>query len=227
MVRHSQQRFSDHLRRLAEPIWEAQVRHPFVQGIGRGDLAKTKFQHWVRQDYLFLIDYARLLSLSSARAADLETATRMAELAQATLRTEMSLHRAYARAVGVSAAALERGTKAPTCRAYTDFLLRTASLGTYGELVAALLPCMWGFSEVGRRLKTQGLPPPGPYREWVAMYSSEEFARQAAWCREVVDAAAKGAPHAELRRMEQSFLTSSRYELAFWEMAWKLERWVA
>jgi thiaminase/transcriptional activator TenA len=218
-------RFTGRLRRLAAPVWEAQHRHPFVLGIGRGDLAPARFRHWVRQDYLFLIDYARLLSLASARAPDVDTAARMAELAHATLHTEMSLHRSYAKTVGVSEAALEREVKAPACQAYTDFLLRTAALGTYGELVAALLPCMWGFSEVGQRLKSRGLPPPGPHHEWVEQYASEEFAQQAAWCRDVVDGAARGAPRAELRRMEQSFLTSSRYELAFWDMAWKRERW--
>ncbi len=218
-------RFTDRLRPLAAPIWEAQHAHPFVLGISRGDLAPARFRHWVRQDYLFLIDYARLLSLASVRAPDVDTAARMAELAHATLHTEMSLHRAYAKTVRVSAAALEREAKAPVCHAYTDFLLRTASLGTYGELVAALLPCMWGFSEVGQRLKARGLPPPGPHREWVEQYAAPEFARQAAWCRDVVDAAARGAPRAELRRMERAFLTSSRYELAFWDMAWKRETW--
>jgi hypothetical protein len=27
------------------------------------------------------------------------------------------------------------------------------------------------------------------------------------------------------RRMEAALLTSSRYELAFWEIAWRRERW--
>ena len=45
-------------------------------------------------------------------------------------------------------------TRAPSRRdsGYTDFLLRTAALGDSGELVAALLPCMWGYSELGQGL---------------------------------------------------------------------------
>ncbi|GAG24975.1 unnamed protein product, partial [marine sediment metagenome] len=53
-------RFSDRLYRLARPVWEAQHNHPFVGGIGDGTLDIEKFKFWVRQDYLFLIDYARL-----------------------------------------------------------------------------------------------------------------------------------------------------------------------
>jgi thiaminase/transcriptional activator TenA len=218
-------RFTARLRTLAAPVWQAQHEHPFVRGIGDGTLAPVKFKFWVKQDYLYLIDYARLFSLGAARAPGLADMTRLAQLAHETLHTEMALHRAYAKSMGITAAALKRETKAPTCQAYTDFLLRTAAIGSYGELVAALLPCMWGFSEVGQRLAARGMPPSGPYREWVEMYASKDFAQLAAWCCDVVDAAAKGAPPTELRRMEQSFLTSSRYELQFWEMGWTQERW--
>ena len=39
--------------------------------------------------------------------------------------------------------------------------------------------------------------------------------------------AAAGLPEETLRRMEDAFLTSSRYELLFWEMAWRQEGWPA
>ena len=45
------------------------------------------------------------------------------------------------------------------------------------------------------------------------------------WCRGLVDSVAKGQPADVLRQMEEAFLTSSRYELAFWEMAWTREKW--
>ena len=57
------------------------------------------------------------------------------------------------------------------------------------------------------------------------MYASAEFAELADWCRGLVDSVAKGQPADVLRQMEEAFLTSSRYELAFWEMAWKQEEW--
>jgi thiaminase len=60
-------RFSERLYRLAQPVWEAQHSHPFVRGIGDGTLEVEKLKFWVRQDYLFLIDYARLLALAVAR----------------------------------------------------------------------------------------------------------------------------------------------------------------
>lgn len=123
-------RFTDELRQAAEPIWAAQHEHPFVRGIGEGTLDPDKFRHYVRQDYLFLIDYARLLALGCARAPRLEDAARFAELAQAVLGSELKLHRSYAAEWGISPAALEAERPTATTRAYCDFLVRTATLGS-------------------------------------------------------------------------------------------------
>jgi thiaminase/transcriptional activator TenA len=179
----------------------------------------------VCQDYLFLIDYARLLALAVARAPDLDSMRRFADLVHDTLNVEMDLHRSYAAEFGISITELEAEEKAPTTRGYTDFLLRVAALDEFSELIAALLPCMWGFSHIGQRLAQGSRPTDERYAKWIEMYSSREFAELAKWCRGLVDRAASGLPEDRLRRMEDAFITSSRYELLFWEMAWRQERW--
>ena len=65
-------RLSDELRQLADPIWQAQHDHPFVRGIGDGTLDENRFSFWLRQDYLFLIEYSRVLAICAARVRDLE-----------------------------------------------------------------------------------------------------------------------------------------------------------
>ncbi|HWF36462.1 MAG TPA: thiaminase II [Solirubrobacteraceae bacterium] len=214
-------RYSDELRSLAAGIWEAQHVHPFVQGIADGSLEVERFRHFVRQDYVYLIEYARLLSLACARAPRLEWMRRFAELAQSTLGTEMDMHRAFAAGWDITGEELEYERATPTTRAYTEFLLRTATLGDFSELVAALLPCMWGYAEVGQALapRTEG----NPYAAWIEAYASPAFAAQASWCRSVADELASGLDDAGRARMLEAFLQSSRHELAFWDMAWQLE----
>lgn len=219
--------FSAHLREIADPIWEAQHEHPFVRGIGDGTLDVEKFGHWLRQDYLYLIDYARLFAAGVLKAPDLPTMNTMAEMVHAILHMEMDLHRSYVAEFGITTENLERETKAPTCQGYTDFLLRTATTGDFAELLAALLPCIWGYAEVGARLEQRGMPDDERYARWIGMYASEEFAQLGEWCRDLVDRVASGMPDDARRRMEEAFVTSSRYELAFWEMAWSGERWLA
>ena len=102
-----------------------------------------------------------------------------------------------------------------------NFLLRTATLCDFAELVAALLPCVWGYSELGQRLAQQPRPTEERYARRIAMYSSEQFAELARWCRELCDEAAADTGNSTRTRMREAFIASSRYELDFWESAWR------
>ncbi|MCC7105122.1 MAG: thiaminase II [Chloroflexi bacterium] len=215
------ERFTSRLRAAAEPIWAAQHAHPFVAGIADGTLDLDRFRFWVRQDYRFLTEYARVFALGAARAPDLATMTAFAELLRATLVDEMALHRAYASAFDIQPSELEHEPLAAENAAYADFLLRTAALADFAELLAALLPCMWAYSEIGLRLAERPRPSEERLARWIDMYADSRFAALARWCRDLLDGAAEGAGSAELVRLEAAFLTSSRHELAFWNMAWR------
>ena len=214
-------RFSDELRNAADDIWDAQNEHPFVRGIGDGTLDPERFRFYVRQDYLFLVDYARVLALGCARAPRLEAMQRLAELAHSTLSSELELHRSYASEWGITEADMAAELPPPATRAYTDFLIRTATLGDFSELVAALLPCMWGYSDLGRRLAARGRPDRPLYARWIDMYADDEFARLADWCRGLCDEAAEDRGPSGREQMRNAFLASSRHELSFWDSAWK------
>jgi thiaminase/transcriptional activator TenA len=218
------ERFSDHLRGLADSIWRAQLEHPFVQAISDGSLDRARFRHWIKQDYRFLIDYCRLFGLAAARSPDLETLVQFADLLQATARTEMELHRGLAADFGISAAELEGTAAASRTQAYTDFLLRTAATEDFAQLVAALLPCMWSFSEIGLALARRERPADLHLAAWIDTYASSEFTALSDWFRNLVDRLGEEASEHGRAAMERAFLASSRHELAFWDMAWALEQ---
>ncbi|MEK6631843.1 MAG: thiaminase II, partial [Nitrospirota bacterium] len=46
--------FTNHLRQLAQPIWDAQLTHPFVVALGNGTLPERKFKYYILQDARFL-----------------------------------------------------------------------------------------------------------------------------------------------------------------------------
>jgi thiaminase/transcriptional activator TenA len=213
--------FAGELRDAAADVWEAQHAHPFVRGIGDGTLPEPAFRFYIRQDYVFLIDYARLLALAAARAPRLEWMRRFGALAGSVLESEMELHRSLAARWGVSTAELEGERPAPATAAYCDFLLRTAALGDFGELAAAVAPCMWAYAEIGERLAAAGPPQHAGYAEWIATYADPEFAALAGWARALVDGAAAETGDAGRAQMTRAFLTSSEHELRFWEAAWR------
>jgi thiaminase/transcriptional activator TenA len=217
--------FTEDLFAAARPIWEAQLEHPFVQGIAAGDLDDHVFRRWVVQDYLYLEEFARVFAWAAAKADRLASMAWYAEALDLTLNTEMELHRAYAARFGISAEELEAGEMWPTTRAYTDFLVRTAADGDLAGLVAALLPCAWGYAWIGRRLAEADRPADRRYADWIEQYASAEFQQAAEWLREEMDRLAADTPPQRRERLRELFLLSSRYEWMFWEMCWHGEAW--
>jgi thiaminase/transcriptional activator TenA len=217
---------SQRLRAEHDELWEACFAHPFVQGIGRGDLTDERFRTFLVQDYLFLIDYARVLAYASAKAPDLDSQTWFARLLDATLSTEMDLHRKTCAEWGIAAGDLEGAEPLPTTVAYTSFLVRTAAAGDIGELACALLPCQWGYADIGVRLKQRGLPEHPRYAAWIDVYADPVYVELTGWLRAFVDRLGRAADEATYGRWRRIFATTLRYELAFWEMAWAGEGWM-
>lgn len=216
--------FTDDLRAVVEPLWDVTMDHPMVEGIGDGTLDEERFRHWVRQDYVFLIEYSRVFALGAAHAPDIERMGRFATLLDETINTEMDLHRSYATEFDITESELETTEPLPTTQAYTDFLVR-AGHGGFGETVAALLPCMWGFNVTGHRLAEQGKPDHEQYAQWIETYAGEEFTDLTEWCKELMDDVASNANPDALETYRDLFLTSARYEYMFWDAAWEQEEW--
>ena len=207
-------------------LWNRLFHHPFVVGMGNGELPLEKFQFYVKQDYYFLVQYNRMLALATAKAPGLENIGRFASLLNETLNVEMELHRSFSRKFDVSAEELEGTRPAPITLAYTDYLLRVAYEGTLTDVIANLLPCQWGYAETGLHLARNGdASDANPYAEWIQMYSAEEFTSFVYWLREFLDALTEEAGGREMARLEEHFLTATRYEFLFWEMSYNLEDW--
>jgi thiaminase (transcriptional activator TenA) len=216
---------SDALYEAARPIWEAQLAHPFVRGIGDGTLAEERFKRWIRQDYRYLLEFSRVFAWAAAKADRVEEISWYASALHLTLNTEMDLHRRYAERFGIGRDELEREPMWPTTRAYTDFLVRTAADGDMLDLLAALLPCAWGYVHIGKRLAAEPRPSDARYAEWIDQYASPEFEQAAEWLRRELDRRGDRIGATKQRRLTELFVVSSRYEWRFWEMCWRGEQW--
>ena len=218
--------FSAKLLSKGAPITDKVISHPFVTGIGDGSLEIEKFRYYMRQDYLYLIDFCRAISLAVAKAGSVEDMGWFAGLVDGTLNTEMSLHVSFCGDFGIAEEELESTEPSPTTMAYTRHLIKTAYSGGVGEIASSLLPCMGGYSEIGRMLHARGLPPAQPlYARWIKTYSALEFAELTVSLRAFIDRIALSSGKAETRKMEETFLVSSRYEYKFWDAAFHMEQW--
>ncbi len=210
------------LRVAADPIWRQQAEQPFLQGLLDGTLPAAKFLFYTRQDVIFLREMNRVFGYGAARADQPADTAQFARLLLDTDAILTDLHGRYATSLGISAADLEGTPAAATTYAYSRHLLATAATDSYPALVAALLPSMWMYDELGAHLAT--LPPADPahpYYEWLRVHAGPHLTTVTTWLRGILDRALV-APADEVH-LSEVFVRSSRYEIAFWAMAWHEE----
>lgn len=210
-------------REKTDPLWEEIFRHPFVKGIGDGTLPRDRFEFYLKQDYVYLIDFSRVLALACAKSSTLPEMGTFAALLHVTLNTEMELHRKTCAAFGIAESELVKTRKSPITSAYTDLLVRTAYEGGFSDILAVLLPCACGYVEIGTRLKSEGLPEDPFYRDWIGTYSSTEFQEFADWLIGRMNEHAADASGLRKERWHRLYEASARYEFLFFDMSWNKE----
>ena len=208
------------LREVAGDDWRAYVEHPFVQGLGDGTLPEAAFRHYLVQDYLFLIQFARAYGLAAYKADTLAEIRAASDGLKALVEVEMDLHRAYCADWGIVEADLEAVEADGATLAYTAYVLERGLAGDLLDLRVALAPCVIGYGEIGARLGAErGARGAGnPYGPWIEMYAGEEY--QAFMCAEIeaLDAlAARRGGAGRFAQLAETFRTATRLEAAFWQ----------
>lgn len=206
------------------PAVERILDHPFLRGLRRGTLGTAPFRFFVAQDAIYLRDYARALAILGARAPDEPSLLLFARHAVEALEVESSLHRELFQAFGIDPESGIASEPAPTCLAYTSYLLRVAHGGSFAEALGAILPCYWIYGEVGRALVAGSSPHP-LYRRWIEAYSDPHYGAVVEEVLRLMDGVWPRLGADEQVRVTAHVRQTSRYEWCFWDMAWRQERW--
>lgn len=215
---------SQRLYDSARAIWDGYHSHPFVTGIGDGTLDVEKFKYFLLQDYLYLYDYAKVFALGVVKAEEPALMRRFAGSVSAILDGEMEIHRAYMARLGISQAQVDAARKSLANASYTSYMLSVAFSGGPAEIVAAILACSWSYAEIGRRLAARPGAAEHPlYGSWITGYASEDYAAENRALISLINDLAAGYPETGYRRLEEIFVSCSRYEAGFWDMAWRME----
>ena len=141
---------------------------------------------------------------------------RWAALLHETLNSEMELHRSFCADFGISAEELEATGPSPATLAYTGHLLRVANEGTIAEIAAALLPCQWGYDEIGRELVSGAATEGSLHRRWITGYNAPEYRAVTVWLKEFVDKWAADAGVEWRVRLQGLLAAGGRQALGVW-----------
>ena len=205
------------MRRWADPIWEQIFRHPFVVEVYKGDLPTEKFRYYLLQDYNYLVNFAKALSLAAAKAPAVQLMREALTLAYGTVTGEMANYEALLREAGLTLEDAARAVPNVVNVSYMSYLLSVCALEGFHQCMAAVLPCFWSYAEIAQRHREALERNPVPlYRRWASVYLSEEYLSLVRRLREVLDSSGLSA-----ESLWPYFRQASVYELQFWQVAYE------
>ena len=219
MVENNRSLFAQ-LKEASREQWRAYCEHDFVNQLGDGTLPLECFRHYLLQDYLFLIHFARAHALLVYKSETLAEMTHASSALHTLLAGEMALHVDFCKSWGLERADMLAVEEAPANMAYTRYVLERGIAGDALDLHVALLPCTAGYAEIGQRLRQvyASSLENNPYRAWIEAYSAPDYLRSAEEAIEALDGLALMASEERFASLSKTFDQATRLEIGFWDM---------
>lgn len=214
--------------------WRDHTEHEFVQRLANGTLPLQVFRHYLIQDYLFLIHFARANALAAYKAKSLEDITRSAENV-AHIQEELKLHLEYCKDFSISIDEIEKHEESQACTAYTRYVLDIGQSEDWLGLQVALLPCLIGYGMIARRLydDPKTVHEGNIYWKWVETYVAEDYTEamrnssgscfhklqiKANHKEDLVEKEAVKQSVSRIDELAKIFIHATRMEAGFWDM---------
>lgn len=217
--------FTNVLYEYVKDYWDIFIKHPFVDGIGSGDLDQEKFRFYLIQDYHYLLHYAKIYSLGVAKSNEQEVMMKFSKLAESILSTEMEIHRGYLKRMEISMEEVKKTKMSLANISYTHYMLAISYAGGVTEIAVLLLSCLWSYEIIAKSLyRKYGLQNKNEfYANWIKGYISDEYHELTVWLLDLINKLALNLTDVERKKLIEIFVNTTIYEGLFWDMAYKGE----
>lgn len=197
----------------ALPIYNQILDHPFIKELAAGTLAPDKFDRYLAQDELYVGNYGRQMFELAELIPDPVQHDMFYAFAKEGIEGEKAMHALLIDRFGIDTQVQPSHVTA-AYNAHTEAAIRSGSkeIG-----LAAMLPCMWVYNEVGLHILRTAAVEGNPYREWIQEYGNEAFTAGVAQVLELADSYAAAAPEDIRERMTSAYIEATRFEYLFWD----------
>jgi len=207
-------------------IWLDYTKHEFVLKLANDSLHENCFLNYLKQDYLFLIQFSKAWSLAILKSDNLEEMKIAASTVNELINFEMGLHISLCEKYGISKLDLENTEEKNENIAYTRYVLELGYSGDFLDLLSALAPCVLGYGEIGLNLQNSN-PKISMYKKWIETYSSSEYQSVCLNVGKLIDKSFKlrlGENYTNTYKWNKAsliFKKATSLEVDFWNMALK------
>ena len=207
----------ERLKSSNELIWDSFVHHEFVKQLVSGQLPESSFKHYLSQDYLFLIHFARVYALAAYKSENLADIRQASNGLNGIINMEMDLHVKFCGDWDLSEAMMEAQPEAAETMAYTRYVLERGLSGDLLDLHVALAPCIIGYAEIGNIFKDR--IENNPFGAWIEMYASDDYQKIAeAEIEQLNKLMESRGSEGRFNALSKIFDQATRLEVAFWQM---------
>ncbi|WP_156290335.1 thiaminase II [Oceanobacillus salinisoli] len=218
--------FTEQLRKENDAIFQQIFEHPFVDGIGKGNVPNESIAHYIKADFEYLNAFMKIYGIAISKSDNRGDIQYFFDKMAFILNDEIHPHHNFCEYIGVPYETLQGHPLPPTADHYIKHMMYHAQTGTMAETLGALLPCPWTYQEIGIELMEKYQPEKDhPFYQWISFYGDTGSRNVTAEMRERLDALAEEASPLEKERIKEAFRKSCELELAFWEMAYTCEVW--
>lgn len=188
--------------------WRDAIVHPFLAQCASGTIQPQQFNTWLVQDYLFVIEFTRMVARVLAAAPPDDFAVLLSGLGA--LQDELYWFRTKAseRRLNLDV------PRQPTCQGYCAFMQGLAER-PYAIQATALWAIELAYNQAWQLPGTM----PEPYTEFAERWGNSGFTEYVRLLEQQADDALLQAPETVQARTEAVFLKVSELEKKFWQMA--------
>lgn len=212
----------------ARDAWVAAHEHPFVEALIEGSLDRERFKFYQMQDARYLESFADACSIVSTRVNDPDDKLWFIDAARMGIVVEGELHAGYGEQLGYDPDDIAGLELTPNNHAYQTHMIAAAARTTLVEATAAITPCPWLYTDLGRIILNQfdeEVPADHPYTDWLQMYTDPTFEEYMDNLLERLQRFADASDEAARGKAKEAFLRSIQYEWMFWQQAWEQQEW--
>ncbi|SFJ15152.1 Aminopyrimidine aminohydrolase [Terrisporobacter petrolearius] len=214
---------TDYLFNESKKIWDEYLKHPFIVEMGKGTLDKEKFRNYLVQDYLYLLDYAKVYAMGLIKSDDVNHMKFFKDSVNGIMEDESATHIAYLKELGEDIKTLQRHKLKLENENYTNFMKSVALTGDIQDLIIAVLPCAWSYYYIAKEMKEiyKDNLENNYYAAWIDSYSCEEYRMCAKENIDLANELCVNIDDNKKEKLKEIFIKGSLYEMEFWQMAYK------
>lgn len=194
-----------------ESLFDRLVNLPFNRGLMSGTLPQEAFKRYLQQDIIYLANYADEMTQLARLFPQTEEGLLFKQFATDSMEAEQALHTMLAQEFGV----VNIAPPSSVTMAYMNHTRDCIESGDPAFAMAAILPCIWMYNEIGHYLYAHATRQGNPYYSWIETYQSDLMTRGAELMCAVCNRLASESSQTKQAKMLHLFLKSVWHEYTF------------